>query len=333
MVDITHLNTFGLRAHARSHVQLHTVAEAQAFLQAKGSSNEPVLVLGGGSNVLFTKDWPGTVVQLCLQEVTFAPVTEAFTDVYAGAGVVWNDLVQQTVARGLGGLENLTLIWGWVGAAPMQNIGAYGVEVKDTITQVHTLDAATGQPRIFSNAECAFGYRESVFKHALKGQYWITGVTFRLANNPRLNLNYGDIRKTLNEMEVSEPTVQHVSRAVAAIRTSKLPDPRQEGNAGSFFKNPEVAPGIAAALQARHPLMPTYPGAAGLIKIPAGWLIEQAGWKGHRRPTVGVHPRQALVLVHYGGGTGAELLQLAQDIQADVSAKFGIKLSPEVNIL
>jgi UDP-N-acetylmuramate dehydrogenase len=292
-----------------------------------------VRVLGGGSNLLFTRDFDGTLVQLALTEIEEKALDHRFVEVFSGAGVVWNDLVQHTVRQGLGGLENLTLIWGWVGAAPMQNIGAYGVEVKDTITEVHTLEVATGNVRVFSPAECKFGYRESVFKHELAGKYWITGVRFKLDKLAPLRLSYGDIQKTLADMEVSEPTIAHVSAAVAAIRTAKLPDPRQVGNAGSFFKNPEIEPELAAALQAKHPLMPSYPAAGGRVKVPAGWLIEQAGWKGYRRGAVGVHPKQALVLVHYGGGTGHEILQLAQDIRADVLTKFGIELTPEVNII
>lgn len=333
MVDLKPYNTFGLAVQAKRLIALRSVEEVRAFLADRSHSGDPVRVLGGGSNVLFTEDFPGTLVQLCLTEIRERAIDERYTEVFAGAGVVWNDLVTHTVSRGLGGLENLTLIWGWVGAAPMQNIGAYGVEVKDTITAVHTVELATGQERIFTNEECRFGYRESVFKRELAGQYWITGVTFKLDKEPRLKMAYGDIQKTLAEMEVNTPGIADISRAVAAIRTAKLPDPRHEGNAGSFFKNPEVAPELADRLHERYPLMPTYPAPGGLVKIPAGWLIEQAGWKGHRRAHVGVHPRQALVLVHYGGGQGAELLELAHDIQADVRTRFGIDLTPEVNIL
>jgi UDP-N-acetylmuramate dehydrogenase len=214
----------------------------------------------------------------------------------------------------------------------MQNIGAYGVEVKDTITHVHTLEVATGNERTFTHAECQFGYRESVFKHDLAGKYWITAVTFKLDREPRLKMSYGDIQKTLAELEVNEPTIADISQAVAAIRTAKLPDPRQTGNAGSFFKNPEVEAVVAQNLHTLHPLMPSYPAAGGKVKIPAGWLIEQAGWKGYRRGAVGVHPKQALVLVHYGGGKGQDILDLAQDIIVDICQKFGITLTPEVNI-
>ena len=333
VTDLTALNTFALSVRANKLVQLHSVAEAQAFLRSGAVGAGPVLVLGGGSNVLFTKDFDGTVVQLAIREMEDTPYDESHVDVYAGAGVVWNDLVTHTVRQGLGGLENLTLIWGWVGAAPMQNIGAYGAEVKDTIVAVHALEVATGNERTFSNAECRFGYRESIFKHEAKGKYWITGVTFRLNKEPRLRMGYGDIRKNLDEMEVNEPTVADISAAVACIRTSKLPDPHKEGNAGSFFKNPEVPPAQAQALLDKHPLMPSFPAAEGRIKIPAGWLIEQAGWKGYRRGPVGVHPRQALVLVHYGGGQGADILQLARDIQHDVEVKFGIALQAEVNVV
>ena len=333
VTDLTSLNTFALPVKAKRLVQLHSIAEAQAFLRAGDQSDGPIMVLGGGSNVLFTKDFEGTIVQLAIKEIKESPHDDRFLDVYAGAGVVWNDLVTYTISQGLGGLENLTLIWGWVGAAPMQNIGAYGAEVKDTIIAVHALEVATGNERTFTNAECRFGYRESIFKHEAKGHYWITGVTFRLDKEPRLKMSYGDIRKTLDEMEVNEPTVADISAAVARIRTAKLPDPHKEGNAGSFFKNPEVHAAQAQALLDKHPLMPSFPAPEGRIKIPAGWLIEQAGWKGYRRGPVGVHPRQALVLVHYGGGQGSDILQLARDIQQDVEAKFGIALQVEVNVV
>ena len=332
LVDLSSLNTFGFAAQAQGLIRLTSVEDAQAFLVSQKVTSEPFRVLGGGSNVLFTQDYAGTIVQLAITEITETAIDDTYVDVYAGAGVVWNDLVQHTVKLGLGGLENLTLIWGWVGAAPMQNIGAYGVEVKETIARVHTIEVASGAIRTFSPEECQFGYRESVFKHALAGKYWITGVTFRLSRKPKLKMSYGDIQKTLQDMEVDEPTIADISKAVAKIRTSKLPDPRDTGNAGSFFKNPEVESEIATALQAKHPLMPTFPTPSGHIKIPAGWLIEQAGWKGYRRGAVGVHSRQALVLVHYGGGKGKEIQDLAQDIQKDVEQKFGISLKPEVNI-
>jgi len=332
VLDVSALTTFRLPAKAAHLVQFHTINQAQAWLVSSESKEAPFRVLGGGSNILFTQDFEGTLVQLCFTEITTKALNDRYVEVYAGAGVVWNHLVQFTVNQGLCGLENLTLIWGWVGAAPMQNIGAYGAEVKDTITHVHTLEVATGQERIFTNEECHFGYRESVFKRELLGKYWITGVRFKLDKQPRLRIQYGDITKTLADMEVSEPTVANVSEAVARIRTSKLPDPHVVGNAGSFFKNPEVEAPVAQALSAKHPRMPSYPAAEGRIKIPAGWLIEQAGWKGFRKGGVGVHPKQALVLVHYGEAKGSEILDLAHQIQEDVRAKFGIDLVPEVNI-
>jgi len=335
LVDITQFNTFGLAVYAGALVQLHTVAHVQTFIAQNRAQilAGQVRVIGGGSNMLFTQDFAGTLVQLALTEITEEPLGNRYVSVYAGAGVVWHDLVTYTVQRGLGGLENLALIWGWVGAAPMQNIGAYGAEVRDTITHVHTLEVATGQERIFTNEQCQFGYRASVFKHELAGQYWITGVRFKLDTSPALKMGYGDIQKTLAEWQLSQPTLADVARAVAAIRTAKLPNPHQVGNAGSFFKNPEVPQELAHALLAQHPLMPYYPQVGGLVKIPAGWLIEQAGWKGYRRGAVGVHPKQALVLVHYGGGTGGQVWQLAQDIAADVQVKFGILLTPEVNVV
>jgi len=260
--------------------------------------------------------------------------TEGLVLVQAGAGVVWHDLVIYTVKHGWGGLENLSLIWGWTGAAPMQNIGAYGVEAKDCITRVEVLDRDTLETRWMDAGECRFGYRESIFKHELKEKVVITRVEFALSTHHEVNTSYGAIKEVLAEMGLKKPTIADVSRAVIRIRQSKLPDPDLTGNAGSFFKNPEIPTAMADDLKVRFADMPTYPSPLpGKTKIPAGYLIEKAGWKGHNRSTHGVHPAQALVLVNLGGATGEDIWRLAQDIQASVAQKFGITLQPEVNLV
>src|SRR5262249_55055829 len=253
--------------------------------------------------------------------------------VRVGAGVVWHEFVLHCVERGWAGVENLSLIPGQVGAAPMQNIGAYGVEMESVCESVDALRVDTAEAAAFSRAECEFGYRESVFKHRLKDQLLITGVTFRLNRTPRFEISYGDVRKTLEEMGVKELSIKAVSDAVIRIRSSKLPDPRVIGNAGSFFKNPVLPAATFAPIAAAHRSMPHYPLPDGSVKIPAGWLIEQCGWKGRTVGNAGVHDRQALVLVNRGGATGDEVYRLALDICESVRERFGIELVPEVNLI
>jgi UDP-N-acetylmuramate dehydrogenase len=251
----------------------------------------------------------------------------------AGAGENWHGLVQYALDQRLSGIENLSLIPGTVGAAPLQNIGAYGAELKDTFEQLEALETATGRLRTFTRDECGFGYRESVFKGPLKNQYIVTGVLLRLHHRAQPNVRYGDIQTTLQDMGVAgEPTPRDVSEAVISIRRSKLPDPAQIGNAGSFFKNPEISAARFDELKAHYPALPGYPVPGG-VKVPAAWLIEQCGWKGLRRGPHGVHDRQALVLVNHGGAQGQDIRDLAYEIIASVREKFGIELHPEVNIM
>jgi UDP-N-acetylmuramate dehydrogenase len=233
----------------------------------------------------------------------------------------------------LGGLENLSLIPGKVGAAPMQNIGAYGVEIKDTFDRLEAVDISTGIKRVFTNADCHFGYRNSVFKNEAKGQYIISSVQFKLDKTPTFHISYGDIQKTLEQMGIKELTIKAISDAVIKIRRSKLPDPAEIGNAGSFFKNPEISAAQYNALKVQYPEIPGYIINTETVKVPAGWLIEQCGWKGKRLGNIGVHTRQALVLVNYGGGKGAEIKQLAEKVQASVEQQFGIHLHSEVNFV
>lgn len=332
-VSLRDLNTFGLDADARFFINVRSVEELTAILRDPEWKNFPKFILGGGSNILLTKDIDALVIHPDIKGIAIAEENEETVVLEVGAGEVWHDFVMHCVDKGYGGVENLSLIPGTVGAAPMQNIGAYGVEIRSVIVSVEAVDIETGEKRVFSNAECEFGYRESVFKKALKNKYVITGAIFRLSKQPVLNAAYGDVQKTLQEMGAENPTIRDISAAIMRIRRSKLPDPAEIGNAGSFFKNPEIPVAQFAALRETHPEVPGYPVDAETVKVPAGWLIEKAGWKGYREGAIGVHARQALVLVNYGGGTGAEIKVLSEKIQASVAEKFGIRLNAEVNFI
>jgi UDP-N-acetylmuramate dehydrogenase len=284
--------------------------------------------------VLFINDaFDGLVIKIDIKGIAVLEETDQSVLLEVGAGEVWHDLVVHTIEKGYSGLENLSLIPGTVGAAPMQNIGAYGVEIKETFDSLEALHLESGESRRFTNAECRFGYRESVFKHELKGQYIITSVRFRLSKMPVFHTSYGAIQDTLREMGVGELSVKAVSEAVCRIRRSKLPDPAQIGNAGSFFKNPEIPKAQYDALKAQYPDMPGYITSQDLVKVPAGWLIEQCGWKGKIVGDTGVHKLQALVLVNYGNAKGREIKALAEQVQQSVQERFGIRLTPEVNFL
>ena len=326
-------NTFGIDVKARHFARFDNVRELQELLQRPEVKEEPKLILGGGSNVLFTKDFDGIVLLNGIKGIEIIREDSEFAYVKAGGGEVWHDLVQFCLEHNLGGVENLSLIPGTVGAAPLQNIGAYGVELKDVFLELDAVHLPSGEIHTFDKDACQFGYRESVFKHAAKGQYIVTAVTLQLHKQHRLNTSYGAIKTTLEEMQVQQPTIQDVSAAVCHIRRSKLPDPAQIGNAGSFFKNPEIPVVLFDLLKEKHPEMPAYPVSEVSVKVPAGWLIEQCGWKGKVIENYGVHKNQALVLVNYGGANGEKLLKMAYDIIQSVQQKFGITLQPEVNIL
>lgn len=332
-VSLRPYNTFGLDVKARLFARFASVDELRALLALPAVQQAEKLVLGGGSNLLFTKDFDGVVLknEICGLEILSQDDDTAL--VRAGAGESWHGLVQYALDQNLSGLENLSLIPGTVGAAPLQNIGAYGAELKDTFEQLEAVEVATGRLRTFSRDECGFGYRESVFKGPLKNQFVVTGVLLRLHRQARPNVRYGDIQTTLQDMGVAgEPTPRDVSEAVISIRRSKLPDPAHIGNAGSFFKNPEISQAKYDELHTQHPGLPGYPVPGG-VKVPAAWLIEQCGWKGLRRGPHGVHDRQALVLVNHGGAHGHDIRDLAYEIIASVREKFGIELHPEVNIM
>ncbi|RIJ42122.1 UDP-N-acetylmuramate dehydrogenase [Pontibacter oryzae] len=326
-------NTFGMDVKARLFARFDTVPELQELLQMPELEQEPKLILGGGSNLLLTKDFDGVVLLNGIKGIEKVREDQEHVYLQVGGGEVWHDFVLKTLDLNLGGVENLSLIPGTVGAAPLQNIGAYGVELKDVFEQLEAVSINSGQIKSFTADACRFGYRESVFKNELKGQYIVTHVTFRLQKKHKLNTSYGAISTTLQEMQVQQPTIQHVSAAVCQIRRSKLPDPKQIGNAGSFFKNPEIPLAQYEDLQKQHPDIPSYPVSETTVKVPAGWLIEQCGWKGKMLGNYGVHKNQALVLVNYGGAKGEQIRQLAYDVIQSVEEKFGIKLSPEVNII
>lgn len=331
-VDLRHLNTFHVPARARYHARVATLDELRAVLAWLREREVPYMLLGQGSNVLFRQDYEGLIIELHLEGIEILRETEDAIELCAMAGVVWHELVLYAVSRGYVGLENLSLIPGTVGAAPVQNIGAYGRELSDLLLWVDAMDLATGTMRRFSKAECGFAYRTSVFKRELAGRYVICSVALQLARQGIPDIHYPALQATLGTLRPEQLTPQLVSDTVCRIRRSKLPDPDTLGNAGSFFWNPQVSREQHAQLVAQWPDMPAYP-EGERMKIPAAWLIERAGWKGFREGDVGVHKDHALVLVNHGQATGEALLQLARRIQASVQAMFGIELQPEVRIV
>jgi len=328
-------NTFGIDVNARYFAEVTLLDELKILLCSEIALNNPILVLGGGSNLLLTKDINALVIKINIGGIEIETETEEDAVISCGAGVAWHEFVLTTLDKGFSGIENLSLIPGCVGASPMQNIGAYGSEIKDTFEYLEALNIKTLELRTFTNPECEFGYRESVFKNELKGQYIITKVAFRLSKNPNINTQYGAIASELDKMGVSSPTSKDVSNAVIAIRKSKLPDPKEIGNSGSFFKNPLISLDQLLEIQKKYPNVPFYQtNIQDEVKIAAGWLIEQAGWKGKTfNNSYGVHKNQALVLVNYGGATGKEIYDLSTAIITDIQEKFGITLEREVNIL
>ncbi len=332
-ISLQQLNTFGIDVKAGHFASVESIDDLRSIIFSPTFQPLQKLVLGGGSNLLFTRDFEGLVVKIDIKGVEKIKEDEHYVWVKAGAGEVWHDLVKFAIAENLGGIENLSLIPGTVGAAPMQNIGAYGAEIKDTVESLEAVHVNSGAFRVFTNAECEFAYRHSIFKGALKEQYIIASVTFKLNKNPIFNTSYGDIQKTLEAMGIRQLSLKAVSDAVIQIRQSKLPDPVVVGNAGSFFKNPAIEPALFDSFKATFPAIPGYEQPDGKIKVPAGWLIEQCGWKGKTVGRVGVHENQALVLVNRGGAKGYEVKALATNIIESVREKFGVALSPEVNIV
>jgi len=340
-VSLKTLHTFGMEVKTRYFVEARTHSEVLTLLNYRHMIRMPILFLGGGSNLLFTGDFPGIVIRINSKGIVVRDEEEHYISVTAEAGEEWDGLVQHCIANGWAGLENLSLIPGTVGAAPIQNIGAYGAEVKDTIESVLVADIQTGKEKRFTREECRFGYRDCIFKQELRGKVIVLNVTFRLRKtgssrdeNTSLNLTYADLRNELSATGVAEPTVSDVRNVVCAIRRRKLPDPAVTGNAGSFFKNPVVGVEHLRQLLEQHPAMPHHlPTGGKEAKIPAAWLIEQCGWKGFRDGDAGVHPVQPLVLVNYGHATGRQVLDLAGRMVQSVTEKFGIRLEREVNVV
>jgi UDP-N-acetylmuramate dehydrogenase len=326
-------NTFGIEAKAEQFVEVNTTEEVQVLCQTFNLVDRKLLVLGGGSNILLTGDFKGMVIKVNLRGLDVIREDENHVWVKAMAGEKWHDFVVYCVNRNYAGVENLSLIPGCVGAAPMQNIGAYGSEIKDTFEELFAIEIESGKLVKFNNKDCGFAYRESVFKNELKGKYIIISTTFKLSKNPNLNTTYGAIQETLNKKGITNPSIKEVSEAVIAIRQSKLPDPKELGNSGSFFKNPEISVDKFNSLKIQFADLPGYPTKPGMVKIAAGWLIEQCGWKGKVVGNTGAHKNQALVLVNYGDAKGEEILALAKAIQDSVKEKFGIQITPEVNII
>ncbi len=327
------LNTFGLKVDAKYFTVVASTEEIkQAGLFAK-DKNIPLLILGGGSNILFKNDFRGLVVKNEIKGISVIEQTDDSVFVKVMGGEIWDDFVKFCVGKGWGGVENLSLIPGSAGAGPIQNIGAYSVELKDSFTELNAYFWKTGEKRRFLKDECEFGYRTSVFKKKLKGELFIESVTFRLDKKPILKTDYGAIKNELASITGRKATIQDVRDAVIKIRRSKLPDPVELGNAGSFFKNPVVSSGKLAKLKAEYPEIVSYKQADGSYKLAAGWLIDKCGWKGKRAGNAGVHSKQALVLVNYGNATGAEILNLAGKIQKSVFDGFGVRLEMEVNVV
>jgi len=329
-ISLKPYHTFGIDVSAKQFAPFTSAADMQALLH---QNQEQLLILGGGSNILFTKNFDGLVLRNELKGIEL--VKEDADDYYvkAAAGEVWHSFVQYCIQHNYAGIENLSLIPGNVGASPMQNIGAYGVEIKDVFHELEAYHIKDRQFRTFSLEECQFGYRESVFKRAYKDQYIITSVTYRLRKQPLFNTSYGAIEQELEKMQVTSLSIKAISEAVIRIRTSKLPDPKEIGNAGSFFKNPTIPTAQYEALKQQHPAIPGYPAANDQTKVAAGWLIEQCGWKGYRKGDAGCHAKQALVLVNYGHATGAEIFDLSTAIVDSIRQQFNITLEREVNIM
>jgi UDP-N-acetylmuramate dehydrogenase len=325
-------NTFGIEAKARQFVAVHSIAELKTILEE--NKNEKKFVLGGGSNMLLTQDIDALVIHVDLKGKKIIKENDDFVCVESQAGENWHEFVLWTIDQNLGGLENMSLIPGNVGTTPVQNIGAYGTEIKDTFVSCEAMKIENQELKTFTKEECHFGYRESVFKNEVKDQYIITSVVFKLTkHNHKINISYGDIAGELAKKSIDNPNLKDVSNAVIAIRQSKLPDPKELGNSGSFFKNPILLKTEFEPIHAKFPEMKFYEVSETEVKVPAGWLIEQAGFKGKRFGDAGIHKNQALVLVNYGDATGQEILAVSRDIQETVFRIFGIHIEAEVNVI
>lgn len=319
-------HTFGMDVKADRLIEFANEDELKSALTG---AVKPLLFMGGGSNLLFLNNYSGTVLHSVIDNINIVAEDDNSVSVRVGSGVVWDDFVAYCVEKGWWGVENLSLIPGEVGASAVQNIGAYGVEVKDVLQSIEAISVDDLSKRIFTNAECNYGYRDSIFKKSLKGKYVITYVTYRLSKKANPNIGYGALKSVLAE----NPSLKEIRDAIIAVRNSKLPDPKVYGNAGSFFMNPVIPIEQFVALQSRYPDIPSYPASDGYIKVPAGWLIEKSGWKGKSLGNAAVYEKQALVLINRGGATGMEVKHLADTIIEDIKEIFGITLHAEVNYI
>ena len=330
-ISLLSYNTFGIDAKADYFIEYSSVEELQTALKSEIVKSNRLLHIGGGSNLLFMKDFKGVILHSAINFIKKVSEDADTVMLEAGAVVNWDDFVAYTVENGWGGVENLSLIPGEVGASAVQNIGAYGVEVQDVIIEVNAVEIGTGESKTFSVEDCQYGYRESIFKKELKGKYIITSVVFKLQKQAQFKLNYQHLEAEV--LKNGDINLQNIRQTIIAVRESKLPDPKIFGNAGSFFMNPVISKAHFNELLAQYPQMPHYFVSETEEKVPAGWLIDQCGWKGKQIGNAGVHDKQALVLVNKGGATGAEIVYLAEQIQASVKTKFGIELRAEVNYI
>jgi UDP-N-acetylmuramate dehydrogenase len=331
--SLKNLNTFGVDVKAKLFAEVFSEEEIFDLLADEKINPDKKLVLGGGSNILFTKDFDGMVIKLSSATINVIKESSDFVLIEADAGVVWDDLVKYCVERNFGGIENLTLIPGTVGATPIQNIGAYGQELADNFDSLRGVFIKSGKKKSFKNSECRFSYRSSIFKEELKNEFVITSIRLKLLKVPKPNLNYKALNDYLSKKEITKPSIKDISNAIAEIRRSKLPDPQKIGNAGSFFKNPVVMEDLFQKIKSDYPDIVSFPSESGKTKISAGWLIEKSGWKGKRVGDVGTSPEHSLVICNFDKATGAEILEFAMRIKEEVSNKFGIILEEEVNML
>lgn len=326
--SLKNLNTFGIEASCQNLIEIKSIVQLKEIVP---TLKKTPLVLGGGSNILFTQDVEQDILYNTLKGIQLLEEKDESVFIKVFSGENWHQFVEWSLSKGFYGIENLSLIPGSCGAAPIQNIGAYGVELKDVVDSVEVVDFEEGKTQTFTKTECKFGYRDSIFKNELKSKVFITSINLKLSKNPTLiRSEYGSIKEELLKQGITNPTPIDISKTVIKIRQSKLPDPKNLGNAGSFFKNPVLS--LDEFNLIRHHDMPYYPQADGNVKVPAAWLIEKSGWKGYRRGDAGCHFNQALVLVNYGKASGSDILNLARDIQTDIMEKYGITLQPEVNI-
>ena len=332
-ISLKSYNTFGIDVNAKYFFEFSSVDDLQYLLSDKSLKNEEKLVLGGGSNILFTRDVDALVLKNEIGGIELINEDDTHFYIKAGAGVVWHEFVLYCINHGYAGIENLALIPGNVGASPMQNIGAYGVEIKDVFHSLEAIDIIENKKVVFTNSECEFGYRESVFKNIYKNQFVITSVVYQLNKTPKYNIEYGAIREELDNMKIDHLSINSIAQAVMNIRRSKLPDPKIIGNAGSFFKNPEISSAEFENLKTEFPKLVGYKNENNSVKVAAGWLIENCGWKGYRIGDAGCHEKQALVLVNFCNASGDEIYDLSEKIIESVKNKFGIQLQREVNII